>query len=192
MATKTDKGVALSNEASEAVTQEIPAKDASALMKAVNAAEPPEIAADDPKDSGAMQLSLSQESLDAMTKELREALHQIANGFGELTAPGIIFGMDQPFYVIDAFTIDDYVDQTTGEEKTKHVFRLEFGDGVVRSVMQSDARPRRVLAKAFMLATGLGGRLKVGPYKFDKKAIPRQIQPAFIFSPQPGFEQIAY
>jgi len=153
-------------------------------------AEAPEIAADDPQDAGTFSLaSISQETLDAMGVELQSLLHQIDTGFGELTAPGLIFSMDQPFDLIDGFTINDYVDRTTGEEKTKHVFRLEFDGGVVKNVMQSDARPRRVLARAFELINQMGQKVRMGPYKFTKKVIPNQIQPAFIFTEQPGFRR---
>jgi hypothetical protein len=138
--------------------------------------------------AGVLDLQLSQETRDALTAEFLDALHQVQDGFGELTAPGKIFDMGLPFHVIDAATITDFEDQTTGEVKTKHVFRLEFEDGTVRNVMQSDARPRRVLASVFTSSRKLGARLKAGPYKYEKKAIPRQLQPAFIFTQQPGFK----
>lgn len=158
-----------------------------ALAKAET--EAPEIAADDPQDITFSLASISQATLDSMGVELQGLLHQIDTGFGELTAPGLIFQLDQPFFLIDGFTIRDYVDQTTGEEKMKHVFRLEFDGGVIKNVMQSDARPRRVLARAFELINQMGQKVRMGPYKFTKKPIPRQIQPAFIFSEQVGFHR---
>lgn len=137
---------------------------------------------------GTLDLSLSQEMRDSLTAEFLDALHQVQEGFGELTAPGDIFATGLPFFVVDAATIEDYEDQSTGEVKIKHIFRLEFADGTVKSVMQSDARPRRVLAKAFTSVRKLGARMKAGPYMFEKKLIPRQIQPAFIFRQMPGFK----
>lgn len=189
MPTKKEKGEAVSNSRSTATET---GKDASALIAAIEKTEAPEVAPDTKEPEALVLSQLSQQTVDLMTQELRTALHQIEKGFGELTAPGKIFEMDQPFYVVDAFTIPDYVDQTSGEEKIKHVFTLEFDGGVVRNTMQSDARPRRVLAKAFMLVNQLGGRLRIGPYKYEKKPIPRQIQPAFIFVQQPGFKQEAH
>lgn len=131
--------------------------------------------------------NLSAEARDLMTRELLEAMHQVQSGFGTLTAPGEIFKLDQVFHVVDAITIPDYVDQTTGEEKVKHIFCLQFADGVARNVMQSDARPRRVLANAFSTARQLGVAIKAGPYKYASKPIPRQMQPALIFEQQAGF-----
>lgn len=149
----------------------------------------PEIAADDANDTTFSLASISQATLDSMGVELQSLLHQIDTGFGELTAPGLVFQMDQPFDLIDGFTIRDYLDRTTGEEKIKHVFRLEFDGGVVKNVMQSDARPRRVLARAFELINQMGQKVRMGPYKFSKKVIPNQIQPAFIFTEQSGFRR---
>lgn len=192
MATLKEKGGSVSSDAPATTAIADSGKDASALMQAIDKAEPPEVAADDPQDSGQLQLTLSPETLEQMSKELRDALAQIANGFDSLTKPGEIFDTDQSFYVIDAFTIDDFVDQKTGEEKVKHIFRLEFDGGVIRNIMQSDARPRRILAKSFMLARGMGGRLRQGPFKMEKKTITGQIQPAYIFAQQPGFTQRAF
>jgi hypothetical protein len=141
----------------------------------------------DSEISGPLNLVLSKELRDAMSLELREALEQIEQGFGDLTKPGDVFNLGQQFDVINAVTIDDYLDKTTGELKVKHVFQLQFSDGVVRNIMQSTARPRKALAEAFRLARGLGGRLRMGPYKMSRKAIPNQIQAAYIFEQQAGF-----
>jgi hypothetical protein len=138
--------------------------------------------------TGQITLNLSKEMRDALAVEFLDALQQIQDGFGELTAPGDIFKMNQPFHIIDATTINDYEDRNTGEIKVKHIFRLEFSDGRVLQTMQSDARPRRVMATGFSTSRRLGTRIKAGPYKYEQKAIVGQIQPAFIFVPQPGFK----
>lgn len=137
--------------------------------------------------SGPLSLALSQSAQDDVVRGLLESLHQVKEGFGELTKPGDIFMMDRPFYVIDAMTIADFVDQNTGEVKTKHIFKLEFNEGDVKMIMQSDARPRAILASVFSQARLLGERIAIGPYRMQKKEIPRQIQPAYIFVQQPGF-----
>jgi len=137
--------------------------------------------------SGSLLLALSQDAQDEAMRTLIEGLHQVQEGFGELTKPGDIFNMDRSFNVIDATTINDFTDQNTGEVKTKHIFKLEFSEGDVRLVMQSDARPRAILASVFTRARLLGERIVAGPYKFSRKPIPRQIQPAYIFTQQPGF-----
>jgi hypothetical protein len=137
--------------------------------------------------SGPLALALSSETQDRLMQELQEAMHQVAEGFGNLVAPGEVAKQGLPFDVIDAITIPDYVDQRTGEEKAKHIFKLQFGDGRVVMTMQSDARPRRVLASMFQKARALGQRLKAGPYLYEQKSIVGQIQPAFVFAQQQGF-----
>lgn len=138
--------------------------------------------------SGPLDLALSPQAQDALMLELNEALHQVTEGFQTLTKPGDIFALAQPFDVVDAITINDFVDRKTGEEKVKHIFKLEFPDGRVMMTMQSDARPRRVLASAFQKARALGRRVRVGPYLYESKKIEGQIQPAFIFTQQAGFQ----
>ncbi len=137
-------------------------------------------------------LGLSRDTQDRLLQELQESLHQVSEGFGDLTKPGDIYDMRAPFSVIDAITIPDYVDQKTGEEKVKHIFKLELEDGRVLLTMQSDARPRRVLASIFTRARAIGAKAKAGPYLYEKKAITGQIQPAFIFVQQKGFRAEAY
>ena len=137
--------------------------------------------------SGPLTLALSQTARDDAMRQFMEELHRVQEGFGDLTKPGDIYKMDRAFDVIDATTITDYVDQKTGEVKTKHVFKLQFAEGDVRMVMQSTAGPRAALASLFASARLLGERIAVGPYKFTEKAIPHQIQAAIIFVQQPGF-----
>ncbi len=138
--------------------------------------------------SGPMQLVLSPELQDKLMLEFQEALHQVEAGFGSLTAPGDVAAMQTPFDVIDAITIDDFEDRKTGEVKVKHVFALELPDGRVLHTMQSDARPRRMLANMFRAARSLGQAIAAGPYTYEKKVIPGQIQAAWIFAQQPGFK----
>lgn len=136
--------------------------------------------------AGPIALALSTETADRLMQELQEALHQVQEGFGNLVAPGDIYKLQEPFFVVDAITINDYVDQRTGEEKIKHIFKLEFADGRVLMTMQSDARPRKILAKTFQAARALGYKVKAGPYLYEQKAT-GQVQSAFIFAQQPGF-----
>lgn len=142
---------------------------------------------DEKEISGSLDMILSQSRKEDIIIRLRGLLGQVAEGFGDMTKPSDIFKMDQPFYVIGASTIDDYVDTNTGEVKTKHIFRLEFENGLVKNIMQSSARPRAVLAECFVLAAQIGGRLRCGPYKFTEKNT-RKPQPALIFSEQQGFQ----
>lgn len=137
--------------------------------------------------SGPLNVALSQGARDEVLRKFLEDAHRVQESFGELTAPGDVFKMNRAFAVVDATTISDFVDQNTGEVKTKHIFKLVFPEGDVKMVMQSDAGPRASLASLFAGARLLGERIEVGPYKFDQKPIPRQIQPAYIFVQQPGF-----
>lgn len=137
--------------------------------------------------AGPLALALSSDATDRILAELSDALHRIEEGFGNLTAPGAIAVADRPFVIVDAMTVDDFVDKTTGETKVKHIFKLQFPDGDVKLTMQSDAGPRRILADAFRKARLVGHTLTVGPYKYVKKTIPGQIQAAYIFEQQPGF-----
>jgi len=137
--------------------------------------------------SGPLELALSPEAQDRLMQELQESMHQVAEGFGSLVAPGDIAKQGEPFSVIDAITVPDYLDRRTGEEKVKHIFKLEFPDGRVQLTMQSDARPRRMLARSFQIARTLGQRIKAGPYLYEQKVIPNQPQPAWIFAQQKGF-----
>lgn len=138
--------------------------------------------------SGPMELAFSSEMQDKILSDLLQGLHQVKEGFGELTAPTKIAALDQTFNVIDAITIPDYLDKTRGEELVKHVFKLEFADGVIKFVMQGDARPRAALAAVFQQARLVGKRVIAGPYKYAQKAIPGQPQAAWIFEQQPGFD----
>lgn len=142
--------------------------------------------------SGPLALALSQEMQDQLLRELQDALHQVSEGFGDLAKPTDICDRGEAFYVVDAITIDDYLDKRKGEILTKHIFKLQFEDGRVALVMQSDARPRRTLAKQFTTARALGCSAIAGPYKYDKKAIPGQPQAALIMVQQPGFQAKAF
>lgn len=144
--------------------------------------------------SGPMQaaLGLSKEMRDQLSLELQEALHQVEEGFGALTSPTDVAAMGIPFTVIDAVTITDYEDRAKGEILTKHVFKLQLADSRVLFVMQGDARPRRVFASVFQKARAQGMRVEAGPYLYEKKPIPGQPQPAWIFVQQPGFKAELY
>lgn len=137
--------------------------------------------------SGPLALALSPALQDKLMLEFQEALHQVESGFGTLTAPGDIALMAVPFKIIDAITIDDFEDRKNGEIKTKHIFKLELADGRVLHTMQSDARPRRVLAQLFQRARQLQMPIVAGPYLYEKKKIEGQIQAAWIFQQQPGW-----
>jgi len=138
-----------------------------------------------------ISLGLSEAMREKLSLDLQRTLHQIETGFDALTSPTDIFKMDQPFSIIDGILIEDFVDRTTGEEKSKVVFRLEFGDGRIVNTMQSAARPRKLIAEACEMARSLGGRFKAGPYKFQKKGV-GQIQDALIFEQQPGWKAEVY
>lgn len=141
--------------------------------------------------SGPVQLALSTETQDRLLQEFQSAMHQVQEGFGDLAKPTDIYAQGLPFTVIDAVTIDDFEDKRKGEILVKHIFKLEFEDGRTMLTMQSDARPRRELAKLFTRARALGARVKAGPYKYEMKDV-NQPQPAFIFAQQPGFQVLAY
>lgn len=142
--------------------------------------------------SGPLSLALSQETQDKLLQELHDALHQVSEGFGDLAKPTDIFSRGEVFHVVDAVTIPDYLDRRTGEEKVKHIFKLQFADSRVALVMQSDARPRRMLARQFTIARALGRGAIAGPYKYEAKPIPGQPQPALIMVQQPGFQARAF
>lgn len=145
------------------------------------------VTTDDGDVSGPLLLALSQTKQDELILAFQESLHQVQEGFGELSKPRDLFAQGMPFNVIDAITIDDFEDKRKGEILTKHIFKLEFEDGRVALVMQSDARPRRILAQTFARARALQVKAKAGPYKFAQKPIPGQPEAAFIFVQQPGF-----
>lgn len=156
----------------------------------VSASEPTQLAVQESVTgdvTGSLSAVLSVATREALAGELAELMHQVQEGFGELTAPGEVFKAGEVFDVIDAITINDYLDMRTGEEVAKHIFRLQYPDGRVVCVMQSDARPRRVLARTFAVGRALGDPVVAGPYKYVKKAIKNQIQAAYIFEQQPGF-----
>lgn len=140
--------------------------------------------------SGSLALALSQVTQDQAVKDFLESLHQVQEGFGDLSKPGDIYDRQEVFEVIDAVTIEDYEDRRKGEILTKHVFKLQFLDGRIAFVMQSNARPRKMLALMFTSARLNGIRAIAGPYKFVKKVIPGQPQAAYIFEQQPGFRAV--
>lgn len=133
-------------------------------------------------------MQMSQEETDRLLRELNESLYQAEQGFGQLTKPSEIAASEQAFTIIDAATINNFLDTATGEESVKHVFRLQFDDGRVAQIMQSNSRPREVLADCFIKARALGARLAMGPYKLVAKA-GKQIQPALIFEQQSGWRR---
>lgn len=138
-----------------------------------------------------ISLGLSPEMRAHLSLELQKTLHAIETGFDALTSASDVYKLDQAFTVVDGILIEDFVDKRTGEETTKCVFRLEFGDGRVINTMQSAARPRKLIAQACEQARALGGRFKAGPYKFIKKGV-GQIQDALIFEQQPGWKAEVY
>lgn len=131
-------------------------------------------------------VNISPELRDKLTAELQKALHSIETGFDVLTKPGDIEKTGVTFSVVDALLIPDFIDKRTGEESEKCIFRLQYDDGRVVTVMQSAARPRKVIAQAFESAMQLGVRLTMGPYKFVRKGV-GQIQDAVIFEQQANF-----
>jgi hypothetical protein len=137
--------------------------------------------------SGPLMLALSQTKQDELILAFQEALHQVQEGFGELAKPRDLCAQGLPFNVIDAITIDDFEDRRNGEILTKHLFKLQFEDNRIAWVMQSDARPRKIMAQTFTRARALQMRLRAGPYKFAPKVIPGQPEPAQILVQQPGF-----
>ncbi len=167
------------------------AKDAASVAASENETTKESTALVETKEgdvAGPLQLALSPELQDKLMLEFQEALHQVESGFGMLTAPGDIAAMQTPFEVVDAITLDDFEDRKTGEVKVKHIFRLQLPDGRVLQTMQGDARPRRVLANLFRSARSLGQAIVAGPYLYEKKVVPGQIQAAWIFAQQPGFK----
>lgn len=163
-----------------------PSNDASKTALATNAGASPDEYKDEQDIGGSLDMVLSQGVRDSLMLEMREMLEQVTEGFNELTKPSDIYKMDQPFIIVGALTIEDYEDKNTGELKTKHIFRLQFEDGIVKNIMQSTARPRAVLAKMFYAARQLGLGVACGPYKFTEKATGKP-QPALILAQQKGF-----
>lgn len=142
--------------------------------------------------TGPIELALSSSERDEIIKQFREKLHRVKEGFANLTSPGKVFEMATPFHVIDAITVTNFTDKQTGEVKVKHIFKLEMPDARILYVMQSDAPPRATLAEMFRDARALNiNRLKAGPYLYEKKDV-KQIQPAYVFTQQPGFDIVPY
>lgn len=135
--------------------------------------------------------NLSRETVDKLSLELTETLHQVTLGLDDKIKVSKIFDRGDSFKVIDATTLTEYLDKRTGEISSKHIFVLEFPQGDVQVIMQSDAQPRARLVKLFSTARALGARAEAGPYKMEKKEV-GQPQPAFIFEKQPGFQARAF
>src|SRR5689334_4070904 len=95
--------------------------------------------------SGPLHLAISDAARDVLIQKFQEKIHRVKTGFDALTKPGDIHKQGQPFWVVNALTIDDYLDKRKGELLTKHVFQLEFEDDRVVNIMQGDAGPRREL-----------------------------------------------
>jgi hypothetical protein len=140
--------------------------------------------------SGPLDLALSQGMRDELVRELLESIARVKEGFGTLVKPGTLYDQGRSFHVIEAFTVNNFVDRDTGEIRTKHLFKLQFDEGDVATIMQSDTGPRGELAGLFTRARALGGKIMAGPYKFETKDTKRP-NPAFIFVQQPGFDIVA-
>ena len=128
---------------------------------------------------------LSQETAERLSIELREKLAQLTMGIDEKIAAGKILQRGDAFNIIDA-TIIQYTDKATGEESDKHIFVLEFPQGDIQVIMQSDSDVRRRLSSTFQDGRALGLRVVCGPYKMIEKQTGKP-QPALIFEKQPGF-----
>lgn len=137
------------------------------------------------------ELNLSQDVRDRLSLELAELMHAVEMGFDKTVKPSDIAASGQSFFIVDGLMIDNFEDRTTGEVKSKCVFRLEYDDGRVVNVMQSAARPRAVYAQLCETARQLGMSFRAGPFKFIKKGV-GQIQDAIIFEQQPGWKQEVY
>lgn len=144
-------------------------------------------------DSTAVALStlaaqgLSQETVEKLALELKEKLYQISIGLDDRIKASKIMQRGSEFTLIDAFIVKDFVDKRNGDISDKMVFALEFPQGDVQVIMQSDTRFRRELAETFQLARALGGKARFGPYLMIEKDT-GQPQPALIFEKQPGFK----
>ena len=141
--------------------------------------------------AAAAQVNISPELRDKLSEQLQKTLHAIETGFDTLTKPSDIEKEGEAFWIVDGLLIEDFVDKRSGEETAKCIFRLQYEDGRVVNVMQSAARPRKLLAEACELSRQLGGAFKAGPYKYVKKGV-GQIQDAIIFEQQAGWRQEVY
>lgn len=130
---------------------------------------------------------LSRETVDKLSLELSETLHQVTMPLEDRVKASKIHQRGESFMIIDATTIRDFEEKRTGDISDKHVFVLEFATGDVEVIMQSDAKPRRRLADMFSLARSLGRSALAGPYRIEAKAV-GQAQDALIFEKQPGFQ----
>lgn len=167
------------------VSQETPAKQEATGSEALATTQGAAI-----QGQGA-DLHLSQDVRDRLSLELAELMHAVEMGFDKTTKPSDILAAGQVFDIVDGILIDNFEDRTTGEVKSKCVFRLEYPDGRVVNVMQSAARPRAVYAQLCETARSLGLSFRAGPFKFAKKGV-GQIQDAVIFEQQPGWKQEVY
>lgn len=146
-----------------------------------------EIATKEPQ----FRLGLSEMMQEKLSIDLARTLHQIEMGIGDTSASKVA-KLGVSFFVVDGVYIDEFEDRKTGEVKSKVVFQLDCDDGVVRTIMQSAARPRKLLADACEQARMLGARFKAGPYKFTSKTVNAGPSDALIFEAQPGCRQVIY
>lgn len=137
--------------------------------------------------SAIASLGLSQATVEKLALELKEKLHSATIGLDDRVKAGKIMERGDQFMIIDAFTVVDYLDKSSGEVSDKHVFVLEFLQGDVSAIMQSTTGPRKEIADIFQLARALGGKALMGPYKMEEKNTGKP-QPALIFARQPGFK----
>jgi hypothetical protein len=94
--------------------------------------------------SGSLDIALSADTQDALALELRELMGQIGEGFGELTKPSDIFAMDQPFWIIGAATIDDFMESRPARLRRSIFFALSLRAASSRQLCnQRHARVRR-------------------------------------------------
>lgn len=132
---------------------------------------------------------LSQSTVERLALELKEKLHAISIGLDDKTKASMIMKRGDVFTIIDAFMIKGFVDKNTGDISDKMVFVLEFPQGDMQVVMQSDTRPRREIVETFEIARALSGHAKFGPYLMAEKDTGKP-QPALIFVRQPGFKAV--
>lgn len=113
--------------------------------------------------------------------DLQRALQAVSSGFDNFDKVADILEKDAMFNIIDAYTVPDFVDQTTGEVSDKIVWKLEMQDGGdIKQCMQSMSGIRKQIVKLFEIGRIEGYKIELRNYKFKQKNTGKP-SPATIF-----------
>jgi hypothetical protein len=113
--------------------------------------------------------------------DFQRALSAVSEGFDDFYKVEDLVQNQRLFTILDAYTITDFEDKSTGEVSDKFVFKLAFEDsGETVKIMQASSGVRKQIVALFERGRLEGISVELRHYRMTTKST-GQIQPAKIF-----------